>query len=92
MTPARPSLTAELLLLGIDPAKGGFLPCCGRRFRKALALASLADRGGGRHWPWLARRARREGLGELAREGILEPRRWFKAPRVADRTVAVRRF
>lgn len=86
------SLTAELLLLAIDPARGGLLPRHRRRFRKALAAADLADRGGGRRWPWAASRARRGALGELERAEILQPRRPFGRPRLADRAVAARRF
>lgn len=92
MNAAKPSLTAELLLLAIDPAKGGLYPRRRRRFRQALTATYLADRGGGQRWPWAASRARRKALTELRRNGTLEPPQMLRRLRLADRSIAARRF
>ena len=86
------SLTAELILLAIDPEKGGLFPRRRRRFRKALAATDIAGRGDARMGVWGARRARRRALGELERAGLVEERRLFGRLRLADRTRARERF
>ncbi len=86
------SLSAELLLLAIDPTEGGLFPHHSRRFRKALAHAHRADRGDATTGP-LGRRTgpRREAVRELERAGLVE-RRWvFGRLRLADQE-ARRRF
>lgn len=78
---SRPSLAAELLLVAIDPNRGGLLPRRGRRFRRALAGAQ----GFARIAPLAGWRARRRAHGELARAGLLAPDSTASRPRLADR-------
>lgn len=86
------SQTAELLLLAIDPAKGGLFPHHRRRFRRALAHTHQADRGDGRTAVWGAGRARREAVRELERLGLVEPKRVSGRLRLADPSRAGKRF
>ena len=86
------SLTAELLLLAIDPGRGGLFPRRRRRFRKALAAAHQAERGDARRAAKGARGARREAVRELERVGLVQPRRVFGRLRLADSTRAGKRF
>ena len=76
------SLGAELLLLSVDPAKGGLFPHRRRRLRRALRGA------GGQS----GRRARREALRELELAGLIEPHRLGSRLRLADRAQAAQRF
>lgn len=85
------SLSAELLLLAIDPTEGGLFPHDRRRFRKALAHAHRVDRGDATIAVRGAGRARREAVGELERAGLVEPRRVFGRLRLVDQE-ARRRF
>lgn len=83
------SLSAELLLLAIDPGLGGLVPHNRGRFRRALARTRASDTGA-RQWRW---RAQREALQELERAGLLQPRGAFGGRvQLADRRRAVTRF
>lgn len=83
------SLTAELLLLAINPADGGLFPRDRGRFRKALRETYRSDRGE-RRSAW---RARRHALLELELAGIVEPPRGLgRRLRLADRGRAADRF
>ena len=73
------SQAAELLLLAIDPERGGLLPCDRGRFGRALAVA--AGGAPGRLAGW---RARRRALGELIELGLA--RRGRRGPVLADRS------
>jgi hypothetical protein len=75
------SLGAELLLVAIDPVRGGLLPRRRRRFRRALAAAQ----GFGRAAPLGAWRARRQAHRELERTGLLASDASVRRPRLADR-------
>ena len=86
------SLSAEFLLLAIDPAEGGLFPRHRRRFREALAHAYGADRGAVRRAPRGAGRVRRAAVRELERAGLVEPRRVFGHLRLADPPRVRRRF
>jgi hypothetical protein len=85
------SLAAELLLLAIDPEKGGLLPRRRRRFRRALA-ATHGSAGRGRRLPGAGRRACRHAARELEGLGLVERRRPVGRLRLADRTLAAKRF
>jgi hypothetical protein len=77
------SLPAELVLLAIDPKRGGLLPRKRRRFRQALGVAE----GGGR-----GRGARRRALRELRRAGLAARRGVPRRVRLLDPADAGRRF
>jgi uncharacterized membrane protein YgcG len=78
---SRLSLPAELLLVAIDPNRGGLLPRRRRRFRRALAGAQ----GFSRIAPLAGWRARRRAYGELERARLLAPDSTASRPRLADR-------
>ena len=84
VTSGEVSLSAELLLLAVDPGDGGLLPHSRRRLRKALA----ATRESGHALPGAGRRAHRAAMDELARAELLEPGEL----RLADRPRASARF
>ena len=76
MTPPGPqdlSLTAEVLLLAIDPGPGGLFRHDGRRFRKLLAATHRSDTGRGAGLPGAGGRARRAAVRELEDAGLLKP-------------------
>jgi hypothetical protein len=75
------SLGAELLLVGIDPNRGGLLPRRKRRFRKGLA----AGEGLSTRLPLSGWRARRRAYAELERGGVLAPDSTPRRPRLGDR-------
>ena len=85
------SLGAELLLLAIDPARGGLLPRNRTRFRRALAGAYRSDRASRRGWSPAPGRARRRAVRELKRAGLVE-QRWLGHLRLADRAEAAKHF
>ena len=87
------SLPAELHLLAIDPSSGGLLPRRRLRFRKALAAAEAAHRGGGgRPGVTASVRGRRRALRELEAADLLKSRRPFGRMRLADSSAAGVRF
>jgi hypothetical protein len=77
---ARLSLAAELLIVAIDPRRGGLLRRRRRHFRRALAVAS-----GYRRTPLAGWRARRGAHRELRAAGLLAPDSTARRPRLADR-------
>jgi hypothetical protein len=80
MTPGL-SVGAELLLVAVDPNRGGFVRRRRRRFRRALAAAY----GLRRFAPFAAWRARRRAYAELARAGLLNSGSTPRSPRLEDR-------
>jgi hypothetical protein len=74
------SLAAELLLVAIDPTRGGCLRRRRRHFRGALAVAS-----GLRRTPLAGWRARRRAQRELRTAGLLAPDSTARRPRLVDR-------
>jgi hypothetical protein len=93
VVPAEPalSLQADLLLLTVDPARGGLFPRRRRRFRKALAAAHRHDKGGSaRRRPWHGVVARRQATTELAAGGLIERR--DRRIHLRDRRAASERF
>lgn len=83
-TPGDVSLSAELLLLAVDPGKGGLLPHSRQRFRRALA----ASREAGYRLPGAAWRARRAAIDELTRAELIGP----QGLQLADRPRVTARF
>lgn len=82
--PAEVSLSAEVLLLAVDPGQGGLLPHSRQRFRRALA----ATRESGYRLPGAPWWARRAAIAELTRAELISP----QGLHLADRPLVTARF
>jgi hypothetical protein len=93
MTEPDLSLSAELLLLAVNPAHGGLLPRRRRRrLRNALTAARMVDDSSARGTAFSGWRAGRVARRELLSADLIERKVLLRTAKLTDRRPAGRRF